>query len=201
MHRLTTESPRLKIVVVDHDAPMRRFLRDVLENQFGHQVLAEAATGPGMVQAVEAMEPDLVLCDIDLPHQDGLAALRAICQKRRVAGVAITADRSLDLIRRALEEPIVAYLVKPLEPHHLGPAVLMAWDQFRQLQALTTENAALRQTLQNRRIVDRAKRLLKKRHHWSEAEAFRRLQESALDRGTTIANLAQSILAGQDLTS
>ena len=84
----TTELLGLKIVVADDDAPTRLFLKDVLENQFGHQILGEAATGPDMVQAVEALEPDLVVFDIHLPHQDGLAALVEIYRKRSVAAVA-----------------------------------------------------------------------------------------------------------------
>jgi response regulator NasT len=195
----TTESPRLKIVVVDDDAPTRLFLKEALENQFGHRILGEAATGPDMVQAVTALEPDLVVFDIHLPHQDGLAALRAIYQTRVVAAVAITADRRLDLVRQALEEPVLAYLIKPLEAPQLGSAVLIAWGQFQALQGLTTENASLRQTLHNRHLVDRAKRLLKKRHRCSEVEAFRRLQQGATQQRTTIADLAQVILAGQDV--
>ena len=194
-----TESPRLKIVVVDDDAPTRLFLKDILENQFGHQVLGEAATGPDMVRAVEALEPDVVVFDLHLPHQDGLAALHEIHQKRVVAAVAVTADRGQDLVRRALGEHVLAYLVKPVEPQHLGPALLIAWGLFRELHGLTTENASLRQTLQNRRLVDRAKRLLGKRHRWSEAEAFRRLQQGAMDRRTTMVDLAQVILSGQDI--
>jgi two-component system, response regulator PdtaR len=197
----TTESLRLKIVVVEDDAPTRLFLKDVLENQFGHQVLGEAATGPDMVRVVEALEPDLVVFDLHLPQQDGLAALREIHRQRVVAAVAISGDRDPELVHRALDEHVLIYLVKPVEAHHLGPAVFIAWGQFRELQALTTENACLRQTLQNRQIVDRAKRLLKKRHRWSEAETFRRLQQSAMNRHTTIADLAQVILSGQDITS
>lgn len=193
------ESLRLKIVVVEDDAPTRLFLKDVLENQFGHQVLGEAATGPDMVRVVEALEPDVVVFDIHLPHQDGLAALREIYQKQVVAAVAITADRCQDLVRRALDEHVLAYLVKPVEAHHLGPALLIAWGQFRDLQGLTSENVSLRQTLQNRRIVDRANGLLIKRHRWSEHEAFRRLQQRALDQRTTMADLARVILSGQDI--
>jgi response regulator NasT len=143
METRTTELPRLQIVVVEEDAPTRLFLKDVLENQFGYHVLGEAATGPDMVQAVVALEPDVVVFDVHLPHQSGLAALHEIYQKRVVAAVAIAADRTPDLVRQAIDEHVLAYLVKPVEAHHLGPALLIAWGRFRELQELSTENWAL----------------------------------------------------------
>ena len=132
------------------------------------------------------LEPDLVVFDIHLPHLNGLDALRQIYQERVVAAVAITADRDLDLLRRALEEHVLAYLVKPIESHQLGPALLIAWAQFEELRELTVENATLRQTLQNRKTIERAKGVLMKRHRWSEAEAFRRLQKGAMNRRTSM---------------
>ena len=201
MDTTTTELPQLQIVLAEGDAPTRLFLKDVLENQFGHHVLGEVGTGPDMVQAVEALEPDLLVFDISLPPQSGLAAFREIYQKRVVAAVAMATDWAPDLVRQAIDEHVLTYLVKPVEAHHLGPALFIAWGRFRELQELTTENASLRQSLQNRRIVDRAKRRLKKQHHWSEAEAFRRLRQVAADRQTTIIDLARVLLAGQDIES
>jgi len=113
--------------------------------------------------------------------------------------VAITADRDQDLIRRALEEHVLAYLVKPVEAYQLGPAIQVAWARFQELNGLSTENASLRQTLQNRKIIERAKGVLMKRHRWSEAEAFRRIQRGAMNRRMAMIDLAQAVLAGQEI--
>ncbi len=191
--------PKLKVVVVEDDATVRLFLKDALEGQLGHVVVGEAATGPNMVRTVLATEPDVVVFDIHLPHMSGLDALRQIYQTRIVAAVAITADRDVTLIRRALEEHVLAYLVKPVEAHHLGPALQVAWARFDELQGLTAENATLRQTLHNRKVMERAKGVLMKRHRWSEAEAFRRLQRSAMNRRIPMADLAQAILNGEEV--
>ena len=144
----------LKIVVVEDDPTIRQFLRDTLEKDLGHQVLGEAATGTDMVKTVLNLEPDVVLFDIHLPCQDGLEGLRQIYQERVVAAVAITADRDQDLIRRALEEHVLAYLVKPVDAQHLGPALQVAWARFQELHSLTTENASLRQNLQSRKTIE-----------------------------------------------
>ena len=168
--------PKLKVVIVEDDPTVRMFLKETLETQLGHEVVGEASTGPNMVREVLAREPDVVVFDIHLPHIDGLQALGQIYQERVVAAVAITADRDQDLVRRALDEHVLAYLVKPVEAYQLGPALQVAWARFEDLRKLTTENASLQQSLQNRKIIERAKGVLMKRHRWSEADAFRRLQ-------------------------
>jgi response regulator NasT len=188
----------LKVVVVEDDATVRLFLKESLE-KLGHQVVGEAATGTDMVRTVLEMEPDVVVFDIHLPRLNGLDALRQIYQERVVAAVAITADRDQELVRRALEEHVLAYLVKPVEAHQLLPAIMIARAQFAELRELNQENASLRQALQNRKIIERAKGVLMKRYRWTEAEAFRRLQRGAMNRRTTMVELAQNVLNGIEL--
>jgi two-component system, response regulator PdtaR len=197
MDRAVAQSP-LKLVLIEDDPTMRLFLKETLEN-LGHQIVGEAATGTDMVRVVLESEPDVVVFDIHLPRLNGLDALRQIYQERIVAAVAITADRDHELVRRALEEHVLAYLVKPVEAHQLAPALLIARKQFEELRELTQENASLRQTLQNRKVIERAKGVLQKRHRWTEAEAFRRLQRGAMNRRTTMVELAQDILNGVEV--
>src|ERR671933_253144 len=189
----------LKIVVVEDDPNVRLFLKEALEKHLGHTVVGEAATGTDMVRVVLESEPDVVVFDIHLPHLSGLDALRQIYKERVVAAVAITADRDQELVRRALEEHVLAYLVKPFEADQLGPALLIARRQFEELRELTAEAASLRQTLANRKVIERAKGVLMKRYRWTEAEAFRRLQRGAMNRRTTMVELAQDVLNGVDV--
>jgi response regulator NasT len=199
METAPASMPSLKVVVVEDDPVVRQFLKDALENQFGHQVIGEAATGTDMVRTVLDQEPDVVVFDIHLPRLNGLDALRQIYQEKVVAAVAITADRDQELVRRALEEHVLAYLVKPVEAHQLGPALLIARAQFAELRDLSEQNASLRQTLQNRKIIERAKGVLMKRNRWTEAEAFRRLQRGAMNRRTSMIELAQDVLNGVEV--
>jgi AmiR/NasT family two-component response regulator len=199
MDQNTAAKPKLKIVVVEDDPTIRLFLKGALEEQLGHQVIGEAGTGTDMVRTVLDLEPDVVIFDIHLPRLNGLDALRQIYQERVIAAVAITADRDQDLVRRALEEHVLAFLVKPVEAHQLGAAVLVAWARFDELKQLTDENATLRNSLQNRKIIERAKGVLMKRNRWSEAEAFRRLQRASMNNRTTMIELAQSVLNGKEV--
>src|SRR5262249_37718848 len=156
----------------------------------GHEIVGEASTGTDMVRVVLETEPDVVVFDIHLPHLDGLEALRQIYRERVVAAVAITADRGPEPVNRRAEEHGLAYLGRPVEAYHLAPARLGAGARFGELEALATENATLKQNLANRKIIERAKGVLMKRYRWSEAEAFRRLQRGAMNRRTTMVELA-----------
>jgi response regulator NasT len=190
---------KLRIVVVEDDPTSRVFLKEVIQTQLGHEVVAEAATGTDMVRTVLAEEPDLVIFDIHLPHIDGLEALRQIYQTKVMAAVAITGDREEHLVSRALEEHVLAYLIKPVELHQLGAAIQVAWARFEELKSLASENASLRQGLQSRKIIERAKGALMKRYRWSEADAFKKLQRGAMNRRIPMVDLAQSILNGQEI--
>ncbi len=199
MERADSELPTLKIIVVDDDPVTRLFLKETLETEFGHQVLAEAASGTDMVRTVLRHEPDVVVFDIHLPYLNGLDALHQIYEQRVIAAVAITADQHQDIIRRASEEHVLAFLVKPVQPAQLGAAVLIAWTRFQELAALTEANATLQQTLHNRKVIERAKGALMKRHRWSEADSFRRMQRAAMSRRVALVEIAQDVLNGVDL--
>jgi response regulator NasT len=199
MEKSASSLPKLRVVVVEDDPATRAYVKSLIENQLNHEVIGEAATGTDMVRTVLTLEPDVVIFDIHLPHQDGIDALKQIYQEKVVAAVAITADENSDLVRRALEEHVLAYLVKPVQVAQLGPALQVAWARFQELRGLSTENASLKQTLQNRKIIERAKGVLMKRFRWTEAEAFRRLQRGAMNRRMPMIDLAQSVLSGQEV--
>jgi response regulator NasT len=187
---------KLTVVLVEDDPAARRFLKKTLEQQCGHRVVGEAATGREMVRQVLALKPDVVVFDIHLPELDGVEALQEIYQTRAVAAVVISGDPDQTLIRRATEADVLAYLLKPVQARHLGPALQVAWAHFEKLSNLANENASLRRTLQNRKIIERAKGTLMMRYCWSENDAFRRLQKEAMNRRVPMVQLAQAVLDG-----
>ena len=198
MSNTALDNTSLRIVVVEDDPVANQFLKSTLE-ECGHRVLATAQTGTDMVKAVLAHEPDVVVFDIHLPHFNGLDALHQIYEQCILAAVAISGDKDMELIRRASEEHVLAYLIKPVEPQQLAAAVLVAWTRFQELASLTAANASLQQTLQNRKTIERAKGVLMKRFRWSEADAFRRLQRGAMNRRRSMVELAQDILNGAEV--
>lgn len=193
------ELPRLKVVVSEDDPVIRDFVIDVIGNQCGHEIVATATSGTEMVREVLRTEPDLVVFDIHMPEMDGLSALHEVAKELAVAAVAITGDRNSQLIRRAIEDNILAYLLKPVDENQLKFAIQVAWARFKEFCALKDENQSLQQNLQDRKLIEKAKGLLMKKHRWSEPTAFRALQRTAMNKRVTMVSLARDILNGKDL--
>jgi response regulator NasT len=191
--------PRLRVVVVEDDPTVREFLADIIGNRCGHNVVATAATGPDMVRQVLTQQADLVVFDIHLPGMDGLTALHAATQEHPIAAVAVTGDRNSDLVRRALEDNILAYLLKPVDPNQVAVAIQVAWARFNEFCHLRSENQSLQQTLKDRKLTERAKGILMKKYRWSEATAFRSMQRTAMSQRRSMGQLAQEILDGKDV--
>jgi response regulator NasT len=194
-----TTTSRLRVVIVEDDDAIRLALKQSMTDMLHYEVVGEASSGPQMIETVMRLNPDLVLFDIHLPGMDGLTALKQINEQQPVAAVAITADRDVGLVRRASEEQVLGFLVKPFEHHQLAPALELARARFEEIQDLCRENVKLQQTLENRKLVERAKGVLMKRHRWGEAEAFRRLQRAAMNRRTTMAELARKVIDGIEI--
>jgi two-component system, response regulator PdtaR len=196
----TAGLPRLRVVVVEDDTAVREFLADTIRDRCGHNIVATAATGPDMVREVLRQQADLVVFDIHLPGMDGLTALHAATQEHPIAAVAVTGDRNLALVRRALEDNILAYLLKPVDANQVAVAIQVAWARFNEFCQLRSENQSLQQTLKDRKTIERAKGVLMKKYRWSEATAFRSLQRTAMSQRRSMAQLAQEILDGKDVS-
>jgi response regulator NasT len=192
----TTECSALKVVIAASDFSFRRLMRETLETGFGHQVVGEAASGTEMVRTVLANGPDAVVFDLHLPHLNGVDALQQIREQQDLAAVAITENRDQERLYQLVTDNVQVCLLKPFEPQQLHWAVISAWARFEEVRQLRAECNSLRQSLQNRKIIERTKGVLMKRHHWSEAEAYRRLQRGAMNGRTTMVQLAQAVLNG-----
>src|SRR5207302_1125226 len=130
--------------------------------RLGHQVVAVAQTGRELVERCRALRPDLVIADIRMPDLDGIDAAEEIYRDRPVPIILISAHHDPELIERASRNHILAYLVKPIRQGDLQPAIGIALRRFEQFQALRQEADDLRQALEDRKVIERAKGLLMK---------------------------------------
>ncbi len=199
MERTAPTLPSLRVLVVDDDIADRKHVRSALESA-GHKVVGEASDGVEMARLALAERPDLLLFDVHLPGLSGLDGLRQIRQQTNLAAAVITSDSSPDMLRQAIGEKVIAYLVKPVEPQELLITLRVAHMRYAEERALLDENTTLKQNLENRKLIERAKGTLMKRHKWTEAEAFRRLQRAAMNRRTSMVELARDILNGVEVT-
>ena len=186
----------LRIGIADDERDMRDYFARILP-RLGHEIVALAANGRQLVEACLVSRPELLILDILMPEMDGLEALQEICAVEPVPGILVSAYSDKELVERAEENYVMAYLIKPIKQAELTPAIALAMRRFEQMQALKHEARDLRQTLEDRKLVERAKGLVMKRLKLDEADAFRHMQKLAAQTRRKLVEVAQSILEGE----
>jgi response regulator NasT len=187
----------LRIIVADDEPDMQQYFRKILP-RLGHQVLAVAGNGRELVELCRRLQPDLVVTDIKMPDMDGIEAATQLYRERPVPFILVSAYHDPETIRRAEAEHILGYLVKPIKQADLGPVIALAWRRFEQFEALRQEAADLRQALQDRKMIERAKGILMKQARLDEPESFRRLQKLASDKNLKLVEVARIILTADE---
>jgi response regulator NasT len=192
-------SRSLRVAVADDEPDMLLYLRTTLP-LLGHEVVTAARTGDELLAQCQAARPDLVITDIKMPGLDGIAAAAAIFRERPTPVILVSAYHDPELVERAGAECVFGYLVKPIREADLPPAIAVAMSRFEQFQGLRQDAADLRQALEDRKLVERAKGVLMRRSGADEADAYRRLQKLATDRRCKLAEAARWVLTVEDAT-
>lgn len=184
---------RLQIAVADDHVEMRQFFQKTL-NGFGHKVVALVDNGRALVDACQANRPDLIITDIVMPDMDGLDAAQEISRDQPVPVVVVSAYHDPDFLRRAGQRHILAYLVKPITEKDLAAAISIAIHRFEEFRALRKEADDLRQALEDRKVIERAKGLIMKQTGLDEPAAFKRLQKLARDNNRKLVDVARNVI-------
>jgi response regulator NasT len=187
------EETGLRAVVAEDETLIRLDLVEVLTGA-GYRVVAEAGDGRAAVEAVREHRPDIVVMDVKMPVMDGIAAAGEIAGERLAPVVMLTAFSQRELVERARTAGAMAYVVKPFTEADLVPAIELAVARFDELRSLEAEVRDLGDRLETRKIVDRAKALLQERMRLTEAESFRWIQKTSMDRRLTMREVAQAVI-------
>jgi response regulator NasT len=188
---------RLRIAIADDEPDMRDFLRKALV-LLGHDVVTVAETGADLVNECRRTHPDLVITDIVMPEKDGLEALQEISQESPVPAIVVSAHHDGGFVERALQEQVLAYLVKPIKKADLEPAIRLAMQRYREFEALRLQADNLRQALEDRKLIERAKGVLMSRTGLSEPDAFRRLQLLSSEKNVKLVEVARMIVTAEE---
>jgi AmiR/NasT family two-component response regulator len=187
----------LRIAVAEDEPLMRKYLEETLV-LLGYQVPCLAGTASDLIDRCKAVQPDLVITDIRLPDMDGLSAAAEIYACAPVPIIVISAFHDPELIDRAEKNHVLAYLVKPIKQQDLEPAISIAMSRFQEFRTMRQEADGLRQALEDRKLIERAKGLLMKRAGMDEPEAFRRMQKLARDKNQKLVEIAQVIVTAEE---
>jgi len=194
------ELERTRVIVADDESIIRMDLREMLTN-LGYLVVGEAGDGRSAVNLARELRPDVVIMDIKMPGGiDGIDAAKILTEERIAPVVLLTAYSQRELVERAKEAGVVGYIVKPFRESDLVPAIEVALARFAEFRALEKEVGDLKEALETRKLVDRAKGILMDTQGLTEAEAFRRIQKMSMDTRKPMKEVAEAIILAHQAT-
>ncbi len=187
-----TFGAQYRIVVAEDETLIRMDLVEML-TEAGYQVVGQGVNGQEAIELANTRKPDLTILDVKMPVLDGISAAEKIIDICPV--LMLTAFSQRELVERARDTGVMAYVVKPFTINDLLPAIEISISRYRQMKSLETEVADLYERLETRKIVDRAKGILMKTMNLSEPESFSWIQKTAMDRRISMKAVAQGIIS------
>ena len=183
---------RIRIVVAEDEALIRMDLIEML-GEAGYEVVAQASDGAQAIELVQRHKPDLAILDVKMPILDGISAAEEIIATCPV--LMLTAFSQRELVDRARDAGVMAYVLKPFTINDLVPAIEIAISRHLQMKSLAAEVADLHDRLETRKIIDRAKGILMAALNLTEPQAFSWIQKAAMDRRLTMKEVAQAVIS------
>jgi len=182
----------VRIVVAEDEALIRMDLIEML-GEAGYLVVAQASDGAEAIALVAEHKPDLAILDVKMPILDGISAAEEIIATCPV--LMLTAFSQRELVDRARDAGVMAYVLKPFTINDLVPAIEIAISRHLQMKSLAAEVADLHERLETRKVIDRAKGILMAALNLSEPQAFSWIQKAAMDRRLTMKEVAQAVIS------
>lgn len=188
----------LRIIVADSQRDMGEFFHGSLP-RLGHQLLNVVGTGNELIQSCKERRPDLVIADAAMPDMESVEAVQTICRETPLPVILMTAPHDGQAVRRAHLVPIVACLSKPITRESLDTAIHLAMIRFEEMQTLRHEVDTLRRTLEDRKIIERAKGIVMRRLGVDEDQAYRRMTDLSNRTNSKLAELSRHVLQCDEL--
>ncbi|HKA07675.1 MAG TPA: response regulator [Gemmataceae bacterium] len=188
----------LRIAVADDDRDVREFLERFLPI-LGHTVHSVARTGRELLEHCRVNQPDMIIADVKMPDMNGLEAVEEVNRMTPIPVILVTGHSVPNWVDKARELGVMAYLVKPVTEYDLAPAIALAWRHFEELQSVRRESADLRQALEDRKLIERAKEAVALRVGIPEAEAYRRMRKVASNGNRKLVEIARQVLTAEEV--
>jgi len=194
----THEKTNHRVLIAEDNAKTRSFIKTQLE-VLGYNVVAAVSNGREAVELAAELNPGLVIMDIKMPEMDGIEAAKAISSRVPVPIILITGLSSDEIASKAIEAGVFAYLVKPITKKQLEPAIKLALVRYDEFKSLKVEVTDLKEAIETRKLVERAKGVIMKRCNISEDDAFKLLQTHSQKENKKMREIAETIVSASKL--
>lgn len=186
---------KTKILIADDEPLIRQDIKEILI-EAGYDVVAEAKDGYHALELAKTTLPDLMVLDIKMPNINGLEAAEEIqiALNRRIPTVIVTAYNQPELIQKAGDIGAYAYLTKPVKPQDLIASIETAKHRAKEMEALHHDISDLKEKLEIRKLVEKAKGIVMKAQQMEEPEAMHYLQKISMNERVSIKTVAEQII-------
>lgn len=189
---------KLRVMLVDGRLARSTAVIEGLE-QAGCHVVHRASPSSDLEAAIMQFAPEVIIIDLESPDRDTLEGMRRIGIDHPRPVVMFVDDSDADSIRSAIQAGVGAYVVKGASPERVRPVLDVAIARFHEHQALKNELRQVRSTLEERKVIERAKGVLMEKRQISEEEAYGSLRKTAMNRKMKLAEVAQRVVEMADL--
>lgn len=188
----------IRILIAEDNDLVSLTLEEQLKG-LGYDVVGIARNGNEAIALANRLKPDLIMMDIRMPEMDGTEAAARIHDQMAVPIIMLTAYVDKETVRKAEAAGALAYLVKPVSEVELPPAITIAMSRFHEIQGLRTHVNELEDSLEARKLIERAKGILMQRLGLNERDAYERLRQRARDKRAKMKDIAQAIIEAEEL--
>lgn len=182
-----------RILIADDEPHIVDALSQLLESA-GHHVIGKSMNGADAVELTQTLEPDVVIMDLRMPGMDGLKAAKQIMKTHPVPIVVCSAYFDDELINAVSNAGVFAYVVKPCRLSDLLPAIKVSMSRFEESRILKGEVKQLKQTLEERKCIEKAKGIIMRVRQIPEEQAHRFLQIESQRQSKSLMELAKAII-------
>ena len=147
-----------------------------------------------METVVGERNPDLVVSGCEFGDGCALEMLTKLCEEKPVPSIVVSEKAETEKIEKAMADHVMAYLVPPVTARDLRPAIQLVMKRFEEFQELHKENADLREAIETRKYVERAKGILMSTQDLSEEEAYLRLRKLATANRVHMRKVAEILI-------
>ncbi len=189
-----------RVLIAEDNELVALTLEEQLSN-LGYSVVGVAHSGTEAVRLCIKLSPDIVIMDMQMPEMGGDAAAQQIARQHPTPVIMLTAYSDSQHIRRAENSGALAYLIKPVNPEELPPTIDVAIARFREMQRLREQVDELQESIEARKVIERAKGILMQRRSIGGEEAYELMRQWARERQQKIKDIAAAIVDAESLLS
>lgn len=188
---------RLNILLIDNDPGRSAIVKQALEDA-SHQV-CQLNDDANLSKNVLALQPDIIIIDMDAPGRDTLEHMREIQRDQAKPIILFSAPNDQGFMQEAIRAGVSAYMLDGLSQTQIMPIVEVAIARFREFQALRKELDDTKSKLADRKIIEKAKGLIMARKGLDEDGAYQLLRKNAMSQNKRLIDVARVLVSIEDL--